>query len=161
MTTQNPAFVVRSVTGADVAAVVDLVRDVLAEYGMTFGIGSETDVELEGLPSSYIDRGGAFWVAFDADGILAGTCGLFPEEEPHTFELRKMYLRPRARGRGLGKLLFDVSLAWARSNGAKLIVLDTAEQMRRAIAFYEANGFVRDDTRIRGARCTRGYVKSL
>ena len=160
MTSREPAFLLRFVAAADVPLVVELVRDVLAEYGMTFGVGCETDVELESLPASYADRGGAFWVAFDADGTLAGTCGLFPEE-PCTFELRKMYLRPRARGRGLGKLLFDASVAWAKSRGAKLIVLDTVEQMERAIAFYEANGFVRDDTRIRGARCTRGYVKML
>jgi putative acetyltransferase len=157
---RRSAFAVRSVSTSDVPAVVALVRDVLAEYGLRFGVGSETDVELEGLPGSYADRGGAFWVAFDENGGLAGTCGLFPEE-PGTFELRKMYLRPEVRGRGLGQILLDTSVAWARSRGAVLMVLDTVEQMGRAIAFYEANGFVRDDTRIRGARCTRGYVKSL
>jgi hypothetical protein len=41
------------------------------------------------------------------------------------------------------------------------MVLDTAEQMRAAIAFYEARGFVRDDSWIRGARCTRGYRLDL
>ncbi len=144
MTTGTSEFVVRSAAADDVPAVVALVRDVLAEFGLEFGVGSDTDVELEGLPASYADRGGAFWVAFDAEGALAGTCGLFPEE-PGTFELRKMYLRPNARGRGLGKLLFGASVAWARSRGATLMVLDTVEQMGGAIAFYEANGFVRDD----------------
>lgn len=161
MRTDEPEFTVRLVAARDVPAVVALVRDVLAEFGLRYGVGSDTDVELEGLPASYVDRGGAFWVAFDAGGELAGTCGVFPEEEPGTFELRKMYVRPFARGRGLGKLLFDASVAWARTQKAKLLVLDTVDHMDRAIAFYQANGFVRDDSRIRGARCTRGYVKAL
>jgi hypothetical protein len=41
------------------------------------------------------------------------------------------------------------------------MVLDTVEEMAHAIAFYEAHGFVRDDAQIRGARCTRGYSRSL
>ena len=45
--------------------------------------------------------------------------------------------------------------------GAGPFVLDTAEQMTRAIAFYESQGFVRDDAQKRGARCTRGYLRVL
>ena len=41
------------------------------------------------------------------------------------------------------------------------MVLDTVEEMTRAIAFYEANGFVRDDSYIRGSRCSRAYVRAL
>jgi len=40
-------------------------------------------------------------------------------------------------------------------------VLDTTEAMQRAISFYEAHGFVRDDVHIRGPRCTRGYKREL
>jgi hypothetical protein len=48
-----------------------------------------------------------------------------------------------------------------RLAGGTALVLDTIEAMTRAIAFYEANGFVRDDAQVRGARCTRGYIKRL
>jgi hypothetical protein len=40
-------------------------------------------------------------------------------------------------------------------------VLDTIEAMTRAIAFYEAHGFVRDVSQKRAARCSRGYVRRL
>ena len=92
--------------------------------------------------------------------MLLGTCGVFPVA-PGTFELRKMYLHPSARGRGLGQQLLDESVRWTRLHGGRRIVLDTTERMDRAIAFYEANGFVRDDTEIRGARCSRGYTREL
>ncbi len=147
----------REVRASDVPEVLALVAEVLAEHGLEFGRGSPTDEQLHHLPSSYAS--GAFWVAHH-HGALIGTCGVDPVE-PGTCELRKMYLRPSARGLGAGKQLLDVAVAWTRAHGGTRLVLDTVESMARAIAFYEANGFVRDDTQIRGARCTRGYVLSL
>lgn len=150
---------IRLVTAADVPDVLALVSDVLAEFGLEFGKGSPTDEELRALPASYTSRGAAFWVARDGNTLL-GTCGVVPLE-PRVYELRKMYLRPAARGTGLGRRLLEVATEWTRSAGADTLVLDTVESMARAIAFYEAHGFVRDDRYIRGSRCTRGYVKRL
>ncbi|MBA3540029.1 MAG: GNAT family N-acetyltransferase [Deltaproteobacteria bacterium] len=152
---------IRAVQAADLANVVVLVTDVLAEFGLTFGNGSATDDELRDLPQSYVARGGAFWVAA-LDGELVGTCGVFPVAgAPTTFELRKMYLRPATRGLGVGTQLLATAIAWSRGQGATQIVLDTVEQMTRAITFYEAHGFVRDDAQVRGARCSRGYTLAL
>ena len=148
---------VRPARESDVPAVVDLVRDVLAEFGLEFGKGAKTDDELLRLPASY--DGGRFWVA-DRGGEILGTAGVFPVA-PGTFELRKMYLRPATRGLGIGKRLLDEAIRWTRENGGKRMVLDTVHEMTRAIAFYEANGFVRDDKEIRGSRCSRGYARDL
>ena len=150
---------VRFVREADVPAVIDIVQGTLAEFGLKFGEGAKTDEELTDLPQSYEANGGAFWVA-TRGGALIGTCGVFPVA-PHTFELRKMYLRPATRGLGIGKRLLDEALRFARAHGGRRMVLDTTEQMTRAIAFYEANGFVRDDSQVRGSRCSRGYGREL
>ncbi|HEU0034306.1 MAG TPA: GNAT family N-acetyltransferase [Kofleriaceae bacterium] len=150
---------IREVTDRDVPAVLDLVGRVLAEFGLEFGRGSPTDDELHHLPASYRDAGGMFWVATDGDALL-GTCGVSPVA-PATFELRKMYLAPASRGRGLGTQLLDTAITWVRAHGGTRLVLDTVEQMTRAIAFYEAHGFVRDDAQVRGSRCSRGYVRDL
>jgi putative acetyltransferase len=150
---------VRPVQLEDVSSAVALVRDVLTEFGLEFGTGSEKDAQLAGLPASYRDFGGEFFVAIDAGNII-GTAGIFPLE-PGVFELRKMYLHPSARGLGAGQELFDACLDFCRGQNAKSIVLDTRDDMRAAIAFYERRGFVRDDTQIRGARCSRGYRLDL
>lgn len=155
----DEAPVVRSVREADVEAVVALVRDVLAEFGLEFGTGAATDEALLRLPRSYEDHGGALWVA-EHGGRILGSCGVFPVAD-RTYELRKMYLHLDARGLGLGKRLLDEAIAWVRAHGGRRIVLDTIEHMTRAIAFYEAHGFSRDDREIRGARCTRGYALDL
>lgn len=157
--TDASPIAIRPATAADVAAVVELVRATLAEFGLTFGTGSATDDQLRDLPGSYADHGGGFWVAADGDRVL-GTCGVFPVA-PATFELRKMYLHADARGLGLGRRLLEVAIGWCRDRGGAWLVLDTIEDMTRAIAFYEAHGFVRDDRQIRGARCTRGYARRL
>ena len=156
----SPALVVRPVAEPDIPAVVALVRETLAEFGLHFGEGSKTDEDLARLPGSYADRGGMFWVATDDAGAVCGTCGVFPVA-PGDYELRKMYLHARTRGTGLGKRLLDEALAWTRSRGGRRMVLDTTEQMTRAIAFYEANGFARDDAQVRGSRCSRGYTRVL
>ncbi len=159
-------FRLRSVTRDDVPRVLPLVREVLAEYGLTFGEGSATDAQLAELPASYTDHGGAFWVAEapsesdDRGYLLLGTAGVFPLE-PGVFELRKMYLSPASRGRGVGRALLDEACAFCRRAGGKTLVLDTIEEMTQAIRFYEAAGFVRDDAQVRGARCSRGYAKEL
>lgn len=154
-----PPVIVRRVTAADVPEVIALVSEVLAEHGLAFGDGSATDDQLRHLPAIYDDAGGAFWVAH-LDGVLVGTCGVFPIA-PATLELRKMYLAVAARGLGVGARLLEVAVAFARGHGARAIVLDTTDQMGRAIAFYERHGFVRDDAQIRGARCSRGYRLDL
>lgn len=151
---------IRPVRKADVPGVVALVRDTLAEFGLRFGDGSKTDEELMRLPDSYDDHGGGFWVAVDERERVHGTCGVFPVG-PGDFELRKMYLHPLARGQKLGKRLLETSIAFSAAHGGRRIVLDTTEQMTQAIAFYEANGFVRDDGQVRGSRCSRGYARHL
>jgi putative acetyltransferase len=150
---------IRPVEAKDVAAVVELVRTTLGEFGIVFGLGAATDEQLLNLPASYTVGGGAFFVAVDQDALI-GTAGVAPVE-PGVFELRKMYLRPEARGKGVGQQLFDRCLAHVRAQGGRRMVLDTTEQMAAAIAFYERNGFVRDDTQRRASRCSRGYRREL
>ena len=151
--------VVRTVERAEVPEVIALIRDTLAEFGLEFGKGATTDDELHALPDAYTDRGGAFWIA-RVDGVVMACCGVFPVA-PATYELRKMYARPTVRGLGLGTRLLDTAVTWCRARGGAHLVLDTVEEMTRAIAFYEANGFVRDDAQRRGSRCTRGYIRTL
>jgi putative acetyltransferase len=153
-------FEIRTIIEANVDGALALVRETLAEFGLEFGVGSETDDQVRNLPASYVSHGGQFFVALDGGGTVVGTAGVFPvAEDAH--ELRKMYLRPQARGQGVGKQLFEACVAFSRAHGARRLVLDTRENMSAAIAFYESHGFVRDDAQKRGARCTRGYRLEL
>lgn len=149
----------RPISERDVPAALALVEQTLREFGLEFGQGSPTDEHMRALPGSYRDAGGEFFVAYDGEKLI-GTAGVFPVA-PGVFELRKMYLAGETRGQGVGKALLDACVAFARSAGAKHVVLDTMRSMTQAIAFYERAGFVRDDAQVRGARCQQGYRLDL
>jgi putative acetyltransferase len=151
---------IEAISEAWVPQAIALVRATLSEFGLTFGEGSATDVQMQGLPGSYRDVGGEFFVALDGEGALIGTAGVAPVAEG-VFELRKMYLTPQTRGQGVGQALLEACIAFCRAHGATSVVLDTVHEMRAAITFYERNGFVRDDAQIRGSRCSRGYRRDL
>src|SRR5687768_13854385 len=93
----------RDARSEDSAAVFGIVDSVLREYGLEPDpLG--TDSDLADIEASYDQRGGVFRVIESADKIIVGCGGLFPVDSA-TVELRKMYLLPAARGKGLGKKL--------------------------------------------------------
>ncbi len=149
----------REATAADVPLVTALVTEVLVEFGLTFGQGAATDQQVLDLPSSYTAHGGCFWIA-EAEGA-ARMCRRFSGRAHGVRVAQDVSSSQRAGVAGLAELLLEQALQWARQNGGKKMVLDTIDEMTRAIAFYEANGFVRDDHQIRGSRCTRGYSRAL
>jgi putative acetyltransferase len=68
-----------------------------------------------------------------------------------------MYLRPTLRGRGVGRKLLRMALAWAREHRISRITLDTTERMVPARHLYEAHGFVQVD----GAAPRQGQSRLL
>jgi putative acetyltransferase len=58
-------------------------------------------------------------------------------------ELKRMYVRPRVRGRGFGKLMLDHLADYARQQGISLLRLETGIHQREAIGLYERMGFQR------------------
>jgi GNAT superfamily N-acetyltransferase len=72
-------------------------------------------------------------------------------------ELKRMYLLPEARGRGLGRRLLETALGWAREGGFAAVRLDTTAEMRAARGLYESAGFrpygTRTEVGERDSRC--------
>ena len=83
----------------------------------------------------------AFFVIRE-DGAAAGCGGvqLFGSEYG---ELKRMYVRPEFRGRGLGRLMLEHLADHARRNGARLLRLETGIHQKEAIGLYEGFGFER------------------
>jgi GNAT superfamily N-acetyltransferase len=61
--------------------------------------------------------------------------------EPGTVGLISMFVRPRARGRGVGEALIDVVLDWARARNATSVHLWVTETNKHARLLYERCGF--------------------
>lgn len=132
------ATAVRPASDADSPGVKLLVFSVLRDYGLKPDPGS-TDADLNSIETSYLSRGGSFYV-IEVDGKLLGSAGLYPIDNS-TCELRKMYLHPSFRGRGAGKHLLGLLLADARKFGFSRVTLETASVLREAISLYRSYGF--------------------
>jgi molybdopterin-guanine dinucleotide biosynthesis protein A/predicted N-acetyltransferase YhbS len=111
-----------------------LVAHTLREFG--FEPDRELDSDLDDPGGTYA----ALWIAL-VDDRVAGSVAL-RDAGDGVYVLKRMYLDPSQRGRGLGKRLLATALGWARANGADVVSLDTTERMVAARGLYEAAGFV-------------------
>jgi GNAT superfamily N-acetyltransferase len=82
---------------------------------------------------------GAFLVIYRG-GVAVG-CGAVRLLDAETGELKRMYVAPEERGRGLGRLLVEKLEAEARALGVRRLVLETGTRQLAALALYRAAGF--------------------
>ncbi len=95
--------------------------------------------EIGRIPSYYAEHGGSFWVA-TMDTILAGMFGLERWGEGN-MELRRMYVAPELRRRGIARQMLRFAEDHCRSQGARELHLSTSEVQRAALSLYRASGY--------------------
>ncbi len=84
-------------------------------------------------------RDGSF-IAFLPEVCPAGLGGGYLAE-PEVVELIGMFIRPQARGRGVGRAVIDAIAEWARQQGASTVHLWVTETNKHARLLYERCGF--------------------
>ena len=99
----------------------------------------EIDKELAELPGVYAPPRGVLFVAEDEGGLI-GMIGVRPFEGA-ICEMKRLYVRPAARGRGLAKRLIAAALDEARRLLYSEIRLDTLPMMGDAQSLYVGLGF--------------------
>jgi GNAT superfamily N-acetyltransferase len=85
--------------------------------------------------------GGAFLVAF-LDNAAVG-CGAVRRLDETTAEIKRMYVDPSLRGRGIGRALVEALEHEARLAGVTTVVLETGTRLASAIKLYETMGYAR------------------
>lgn len=122
-------------------------RFVIAQPGAARFCFGSLEKEAERLPMSYLEQQGGCMIAH-ATGQPAGfvawrAIDANMEANPAAWELKRLWVRPEARGLGLGTKLTDAVLDRARTAGCPSVYLDTAPQsMAAAYRIYRAMGFV-------------------
>ena len=150
---------IRAWTPDDRERAAAIIRDTLVEYGLPWEpSGADKDVlEVEAF---YTAVGGEFWV-IEQQGQVVGTGAYYPVERGHNaVEIRKMYLSPTVRGKGLGKFLLQQLEDAIANRGFSEIWIETASVLKEAVKLYESSGYI-PATGVETKRCDRIYVKPL
>ena len=79
-------------------------------------------------------------IGYDQDRPIA--CGCFKAVDGHSVEIKRMFVEPEYRGKGLAEFLLRDLEKWARELGYKRAVLETGKGQPEAIGLYGKCGYV-------------------
>ena len=102
--------------------------------------------EIDRISAYYGERDGGFWVAVKGDKVV-GTFGL-ERASDDAMELRRMYVDPSARRRGIARRMLQFAEDECRSRNIPRLQLSTAEIQQAPLALYRNAGYqlVREET---------------
>ncbi len=121
---------------------LDTLRSLLREYQLSLGVDlcfQNFEQELAGLPGDYAPPHGRLILGL-IDGEAA-CCVALRRHDAESAEMKRLYVRPAYRGRGLGVLLARTVIEEARIRGCRRLLLDTLPEMKEAQSLYSALGF--------------------
>ncbi|WP_375501212.1 GNAT family N-acetyltransferase [uncultured Jatrophihabitans sp.] len=117
----------------DVTRMVDAVQ---AEYVVMYGGPDAAMID----PGEFVPPAGLLLVG-SLDGSAVAMAG-WRRLSPRVAEVKRMYVDPRVRGRGLSRVMLESAERSALEAGVEEFVLNTAPLQRAAIALYESSGYV-------------------
>lgn len=118
-----------------------LIEEVQEEYVVRYGSRDETPLD----PLMFEPPDGSFFVGY-LDGVPVA-CGAWRRSpvvalgSDRTAEVKRMYVSPRARGRGLARRMLAHLETTAAENGVQVVILETGIRQPEAIALYESSGY--------------------
>lgn len=133
---------IRKIEQKDNADVAQIIRSCFYDFNAcTQGTVFE-DPTTDDLFSLFKTEKSVLWIV-EENGKPVGCCGIFPTEglPQDCAELVKFYIGKEARGKGLGKILMQQSIASAKELGYKQIYLESIPAFSKAVSIYEKQGF--------------------
>jgi ribosomal protein S18 acetylase RimI-like enzyme len=118
------------------------VKTLITEYSNQLGRDlsfQNIDEELKNPEHKYTTPQGEILVVVDHDKVLGMVA--YHRHSDVRCEMKRLYVRPDARGMHLGNTLVAEILSHAKNAGYKEMVLDTIEPLKAAISLYKKHGF--------------------
>ncbi|MEX1190401.1 MAG: GNAT family N-acetyltransferase [Brumimicrobium sp.] len=156
---------IRPIQPSDNAAIADIIRKSLEEYGENKPGTVYTDPTTDSLYELFEKPKCCYFIALDDDKVIGG-CGIYRTEGlPDGYgELVKLYLHKNYRGTGLGKKLIQQSIEEAQKMGYTHLYLESIPALNQAVHLYEKVGFEKIDHRLGDSghfSCNLWMVKKL
>ncbi len=145
----------------ETAAQFDAARLLFREYASTLETGiclADFEQELADLPQMYGPPGGALLLVHAPQATEPIGCAGVRRSDVGFAELKRVYVRPDARGLGLGRALTQAAIEAAVSLGYSRMVLDTLDEMITAQSLYRSLGFVERNREQRDGSAPRSAV---
>jgi len=120
------------------------VKTLFSEYAgsLAFDLSFQNfNSELAKLPGEYSPPHGCILVAREGSAIVG--CVALRRLDEEVCEMKRLYVQPAFRGRGIGKQLAECVIKQARESGYRHMKLDTLASMEPAIHLYRSRGFNR------------------
>jgi GNAT superfamily N-acetyltransferase len=118
---------------------VEALHAYFAELDERFTAGFDPGDAVTADAASFDPPGGAFIVAYVDDAPAA--CGGLVRHDDVTAEIKRMWVHPMARGRGLAKRMLAYLESMATRLGYQRVVLDTNAALTEAISMYRRSGY--------------------
>ena len=136
------SFTIRTVEEKDNAAIAQIIRTTLEEFGANHPGTVYFDDTTDALYQLFSQTPGAVYYVAQYQNELVGGGGIFPSAglPDDTCELVKMYLLKKVRGLGLGKMLIQKALDFAKEAGYKNVYLETMPELKQALNTYAKLG---------------------
>lgn len=113
--------------------------------GLDFDLDfQDFEQEMEALPGPYAPPEGAILLA-EVDGEAVGVVAVQPLDDEGACEMKRLYVRPEFRNRGIGRALASAIVEEARGLGHEVMRLDTVASMSAARRLYRSLGFEERD----------------
>jgi GNAT superfamily N-acetyltransferase len=122
----------------DLATVLGIWREFIANSPVNLDYQGN-DAEFANLPGKYAPPKGCILLA-DRGGEIEG-CIALREVSHEICEMKRLYVRPHARGRNVGRILIEHLIDVASNIGYREMRLDVQEKSISARQLYEAMGF--------------------
>jgi putative acetyltransferase len=132
--TEKPVITIK-IESAHSEAAQQLVADLTADLYARYGYGGECGFH----PDDTAQPGGAFVVARLNGGAVG--CGALRPREAGVGEIKRMYVAPETRRRGLSRQILTKLEDFARAFSYGTLRLETGDRQPEAMALYESAGY--------------------